>query len=89
MARVTILGGPDNPAREGLVSLVVEGVDSAEVVARLNAAGVRPHLRKADHYSGNILEPLGLAGCVRVSMCHYNSVQDVSEFLAVMKEIAG
>jgi selenocysteine lyase/cysteine desulfurase len=89
MARVTILGGPDNPAREGLVSLVVEGVDSAEVVARLNAAGVRTHLRKADHYSGNILEPLGLAGCVRVSMCHYNSVQDVSEFLAVMKEIAG
>ena len=89
MERVTILGGPDNAAREGLVSLVVEGVPSVDVVERLNAAGVRTHLRKADHYSGNILTPLGLEGCVRVSMCHYNSVQDVSQFLAVMKEIAG
>ncbi|MCW1955245.1 MAG: aminotransferase class V-fold PLP-dependent enzyme [Roseobacter sp.] len=88
MERVTILGGADNPAREGLVSLVVEGVPSAEVVERLNAAGIRTHLRKADHYSGNILTPLGLEGCVRVSMCHYNSLQDVSQFLAVMKDIA-
>lgn len=89
MERVTILGGPDNAAREGLVSLVVEGLASADVVERLNLAGVRTHLRKPDHYSGNILTPLGLDGCVRVSMCHYNSVQDVSQFLAVLKEIAG
>ena len=88
MERVTILGGADNDAREGLVSLVVDGVPSVEVVERLNAAGIRTHLRKADHYSGNILTPLGLDGCVRVSLCHYNSVQDVSQFLAVMKEIA-
>lgn len=88
MERVTILGGPDNPAREGLVSLVVEGVPSVDVVEKLNAAGVRTHLRKADHYSGNILEPLGLEGCVRVSMCHYNSVSEVAQFLAVMKGIA-
>jgi len=88
MERVTILGGPDNDAREGLVSLVVDGIPSVEVVERLNTAGIRTHLRKADHYSGNILTPLGLDGCVRVSLCHYNSVQDVSQFLAVMKEIA-
>jgi len=89
MERVSILGGADNDAREGLVSLVVEGVPSVEVVERLNAAGIRTHLRKADHYSGNILDPLGLDGCVRVSMCHYNSVRDVAQFLAVMKDIAG
>lgn len=88
MERVTILGGPDNAEREGLVSLVVEGVASVDVVERLNAAGIRTHLRKADHYSGNILDPLGLVGCVRVSMCHYNTVGEVAQFLAVMKEIA-
>ncbi|KAA0916256.1 aminotransferase class V-fold PLP-dependent enzyme [Aquicoccus porphyridii] len=88
MEGVTLIGGADNPAREGLVSLAVQGVDPAEVVARLNAEGVRTHLRKADHYSGNVLDPLGMAGCVRVSMCHYNSLPEVARFLALMQEIA-
>ena len=88
MPRVRIIGGIDNPAREGLVSLYVEGMDSADVVTALNKEGIRTHLRKADHYSGNILDPLGLDGCVRVSMCHYNSLHEVAQFLAVMKSIA-
>ncbi len=88
MARVTIIGGVDNPAREGLVSLWVEGVASVDVVARLNEQGIRTHLRKADHYSGNILDPLGQDSCVRVSMCHYNSLHEVAQFLAAMREIA-
>jgi len=88
MPRVRIIGGPDNPAREGLVSLCVEGVPAADVVTILNSQGIRTHLRKADHYSGNILDPLGLDGCVRVSMCHYNSIHEVAQFLAVMKSIA-
>ena len=89
MPGVTLLGGADNPAREGLVSLTVAGVPSAEVVKRLNAEGIRTHLRKADHYSGNILTPLGMDSCVRVSMCHYNSTAEVAKFLGVMKEITG
>lgn len=88
MDKVQIIGGVDNPAREGLVSLVVEGIASADVVSRLNEAGIRTHLRKADHYSGNILDPLGLDGCVRVSLCHYNSVHEVAQFLAAMKLIS-
>jgi cysteine desulfurase/selenocysteine lyase len=89
MPRVRIIGGIDNPAREGLVSLCVDGVPAADVVTMLNKEGIRTHLRKADHYSGNILDPLGLDGCVRVSMCHYNSIHEVAQFLAVMKSIAG
>ncbi|WP_137699452.1 aminotransferase class V-fold PLP-dependent enzyme [Marimonas lutisalis] len=89
MEKVGLIGGVDNPAREGLVSLTVDGVAAADVVARLNAEGVRTHLRKADHYSGNVLDPLGLDGCVRVSMCHYNSLAEVARFLSVMQDIAG
>ena len=59
MDKVKIIGGVDNPAREGLVSLVVDGLNSADVVKKLNEQGIRTHLRKADHYSGNILDPLG------------------------------
>lgn len=87
MEGVTIIGGADNPAREGLVAMVVDAVASVDVVRRLNDEGIRTHLRKADHYSGNILAPLGLDACVRVSMCHYNSVQEVARFLAVMQDI--
>ncbi|MGB0207524.1 MAG: aminotransferase class V-fold PLP-dependent enzyme [Candidatus Puniceispirillaceae bacterium] len=89
MDNVHIIGGVENAAREGLVSLYVDGMASADVVAKLNAEGIRTHLRKADHYSGNILDPLGLDGCVRVSMCHYNSTHEIAQFLAAMKQIAG
>ena len=85
---ITLIGGIDNPAREGLVAFAHKTVPSAEIVANLNADGIRTHLRKADHYSGNILEPLGLEACVRVSMCHYNSVDEVSRFLGAMQGIA-
>ena len=88
MQKVHIIGGVDNAAREGLVSVYVDDMSSADVVSSLNAQGIRTHLRKADHYSGNILDPLGLDGCVRVSMCHYNSVQEVAQFLTAMKDIS-
>ncbi|MCG7519887.1 aminotransferase class V-fold PLP-dependent enzyme [Ruegeria sp. Ofav3-42] len=88
MEKVSILGGDDNPAREGLVSLIVDGVPSVDVVRLLNEQGIRTHLRKADHYSGNILAPLDMDSCVRVSMCHYNSVAEVAQFLGAMKTIA-
>lgn len=87
MPTVHILGGADNPAREGLVSLHVDGIASVDVVKALNNQGIRTHLRKADHYSDNILTPLGLDSCVRVSMCHYNSEQEVAKFLQAMMAI--
>ncbi|WP_420859497.1 aminotransferase class V-fold PLP-dependent enzyme [Marivivens marinus] len=84
---LNIVGGVDNPAREGLVSVWSDTVASAEIVERLNAAGIRCHIRKADHYSGNILAPLGRADCVRISLCHYNTEGEVARLLAVMAEI--
>ena len=78
-------GRPELPSsrRKKRVNLMLD----PDVVARLNDAGIRTHLRKADQYSGDILTPLGLPGCVRVSLCHYNSLAEVRQFLAVMKEI--
>jgi len=84
---VGIIGGPDNPAREGLVSITLEGMDAPDLVTALRERGIRTHTRKADHYSGNILNPLGLEAAVRVSMCHYNSLEEVKAFLVAMREI--
>lgn len=86
---VRILGGADNPAREGLVSFWVEGRASADIVRALNDEGIRTHVRKADHYSGNILDPLGVSDCIRVSFCHYNSRAEVGRLLAVMDTLTG
>lgn len=85
---VHIIGGPDNAGREGLVSFWLETTASADIVSGLEKRGIRVHIRKADHYSGNILEPLGQADCVRVSLAHYNSLTEVTQFLEAMRDIS-
>lgn len=81
-----IIGGADNAKREGVVSIWLDGTPSEEVVSFLNDRGIRTHTRKADHYSGNVLSPLGLKDCVRVSFSHYNSLAEVAQFLTAMNE---
>ena len=87
MEHVTLLAGADNTAREGLVSIVVEGIASERVVEILNTQGIRTHTRKADHYSGNVLTPLGMADCIRISFCHYNTEAEIAKMLAAVKEL--
>ncbi len=86
---VTIIGGRNNPDREGLVCFALDHVPAADIVDALNAQGIRTHIRRADHYSGNILNPLGLEAAVRVSLCHYNTLDEVRSLLAAMKDISG
>lgn len=87
MDNLTILSGADNPGREGTVSFVVAGIESPEIVRILKSQGIRTHTRTADHYSGNVLTPLNLPDCVRISMCHYNTIQEVTKALGVIQEI--
>lgn len=84
---VGIVGGADNPRREGLVSFWVEGHDSAGIVSALAQMGVRVHTRKNDHYSGNILSPMGLDSCIRVSACHYNTTGEIVRFLGALTTV--
>ena len=88
MTDVEIIGGLDNPHRKGMVSFRIKGRASAEIVTELNERSIRTHTRKADHYSGNVLDPLGWSDCVRVSMCHYNTMDEVRSFLTAMTEIS-
>ena len=84
---VEIIGGIDNPHREGLVAMNIKGLESGALVERLNDLGIRVHIRKDDYYSSNVLAPLGLPSCVRVSLCHYNSVDEVRDFLIAIRDI--
>ena len=83
---IEIIGGQKNPNRKGLVSFRINGVSSHSIVDFLNVKGIRTHIRKADHYSGNILNPLGWEDCVRVSICHYNSSEEIKSLLLALNE---
>ncbi|MBL6932793.1 MAG: aminotransferase class V-fold PLP-dependent enzyme [Rhodospirillales bacterium] len=87
MSEVSVIGGIDNPLREGLVSLSVDNMLAVDVVSALREKGIRVHVRKDDLFSGNILKPLKMDDCVRVSMCHYNTEQEVAQFLDAMQSI--
>ena len=86
LSGVEIIGGLKNPNRSGLVSFRINGTSSHLLVDFLNDKGIRTHVRKADHYSGNILDPLGWEDCVRVSVCHYNSSQEIKSLLLALNE---
>ena len=86
LSGVEIIGGLKNPNRSGLVSFRINGTSSHLLVDFLNDKGIRTHVRKADHYSGNILDPLGWADCVRVSVCHYNSSEEIKSLLLALNE---
>lgn len=85
MPGVQLIGGDRVAGREGVVSLVLDGMASSDLVDHLAAQGIRVHIRKADHYSGNILTPLGLEDCVRISICHYNTRAEVARLLQAME----
>lgn len=87
MPDITIIGGSDNNHREGVISITIEDVDSVDVVSRLSEKGIRVHLRTNDVYSSNILTPLDLDSCVRISISHYNTREEVEYFLKTLESI--
>ena len=85
---VHIVGAPTVEGREGVISLTLDALPAADLVDHLNAAGVRTHIRLNDHYCGNVLTPLGLDACIRVSFSHYNNKDEVATFLEAMNKAA-
>lgn len=86
MPEVQLIGGRDNLHREGVVSLVLGSMPSKALVGFLRERGIRVHIRNNDHYCGNILAPLGLDSCIRISVCHYNSEEEIGHLLEAMEQ---
>lgn len=85
---VAVIGRPSLEGREGIVSFNLKGISAPDLVQRFAAQGIRVHARMFDAYSGHILAALDLPDCLRVSLCHYNTLDEVRRFLAVLEEIA-
>ncbi|MEZ5750972.1 MAG: aminotransferase class V-fold PLP-dependent enzyme [Paracoccaceae bacterium] len=86
MPGVTLIGGDAIEGREGVVSVRVAGWETLDLVEFLNDRGIRTHIRKADQYSGNVLRPLGMPDCLRISFCHYNTESEIARLLTAMEE---
>jgi selenocysteine lyase/cysteine desulfurase len=77
MPEVTIVGPATAQGREGIVSFNLRGMDSPTLVQALARRHIRVHARVTDGYSGHILGALGLQDCLRVSVAHYNTPDEV------------
>jgi cysteine desulfurase family protein (TIGR01976 family) len=83
--RVRILGeaNSDPTKRVATVSFTVDGTAPPTVVARTDAA--RIGIRHGDFYAKDLAAALGAGdGVVRVSMAHYNTIEEVDRLLAVL-----
>jgi selenocysteine lyase/cysteine desulfurase len=81
---VRIIGKPRVTAgdRVPTISFVVEGVQSEAIVRRIDAAQIG--IRFGDFYARHLIEELGLTqygGVVRVSIAHYNTVDEMQRLV--------
>ena len=86
--QIEIIGDLASTSREGVVSFYLKNNPSSLIVEKLRQRKIRVHIRKDDHYCGNILRPLNQKDCIRFSICHYNSKAEVMEFLKAINEIS-
>ena len=61
------------------------GADGGDGLGRA-LPGRGEFLEEIPGQQGNVLAPLGLKDCVRVSFSHYNSLAEVAQFLTAMNE---
>lgn len=81
---VRIIGQPtaDRTQRVPTISFVVDGVDSATIPPQIDPHGIG--IRYGDFYAKRLIADLGLAeqnGVVRVSMVHYNTVEECDRLI--------
>ncbi len=78
----------DRAVRVPVISFIVDGMPSSEIVSRTD-----PHriaIRFGHFYSARLIEQLGLAsrdGVVRVSMVHYNTLEEIERLISALDSI--
>jgi selenocysteine lyase/cysteine desulfurase len=87
---VRLLGdpSPDRQRRVATISFAVEGRNASEIPAALD-----PHkigIRYGDFHSRRLIQDLGLTarqGVVRISMAHYNTVEEMERLVEKLDDI--
>ena len=86
--RVIGIDRGDDPRRVPTISFVVDGHDAGEIAKKMDAYGIA--IRFGDFHARRLMEYLELmedGGCVRVSMTHYNTVEEVDALVRALDEV--
>ena len=76
----------DDPRRVPTISFVVEGKDPGKIARKMDAYNIA--IRFGDFHARRLTEYLGLDdGCVRVSMTHYNTLEEVDALINALDEV--
>ncbi|MEH2000239.1 MAG: cysteine desulfurase-like protein [Nostoc sp.] len=78
----------DRQFRVPTISFVVDGINSSTIPAKIDQHYIA--IRYGDFYAKRLIEYLGLAsqgGIVRVSMVHYNTLEEVSSLIEAFDQI--
>ena len=79
----------DLTKRDFIVALSIDGLDFKEAVIEYEKENVIVYDRVATSiYSKRMLESFGMAGAIRVSPLHCNSVEEIEEFLVITQKLA-
>ena len=81
--QLTIIG--NSPEKASVISLVINGVPSEEVGARLNKYGIA--VRSGHHCAQPILRRFGQETTVRPSFAFYNTCGEIDVLVAALKDI--
>jgi cysteine desulfurase family protein (TIGR01976 family) len=87
---VRIIGPSDGQDRVGIVSFVREGKSSKSIAQAGNARGLG--FRFGNFYAYRLCQAIGLDpadGVVRVSFCHYNTMDEVERLIGFLDEALG
>ncbi len=88
--RVRVIGAAtaDQAVRVPTISFVVDGLDSETIVRHIDTLQIG--IRFGDFHSRRLVEHLDLSrhhGAVRVSMVHYNTVEEIDRLIAGLDEV--
>jgi selenocysteine lyase/cysteine desulfurase len=85
---VTIYGDKSaSDKREAVYAFSIDGLGTKEAVRGFVQRNVIVHDRVSDAYSGHTLARLGIDAVTRVSLAHYNTIEEVDHFLFALNEI--
>jgi cysteine desulfurase family protein (TIGR01976 family) len=78
----------DRHVRVPTISFVVDGMNSSEIPPEVDKHKIA--IRYGDFYARRLIEKLGLAprdGVIRVSMVHYNTIEEVDRLVEVLDKL--
>jgi|GEM_PF-206527 len=84
--RVRVIGAPHARWRDGTLAFDVRGIEAWEVVQWLAATGISAQLLRSPD-AERLLAPFGYKAATRLSVCHYNSEEEIVACLEALEPL--